>query len=118
MHSPTDFMRNWKNHVNVTGFSCVPTGSLLQNSTGQTQQGRQTVTVSGRQGVSAALDTTRQSEPGVSSSSRLMCAASVEVDSKGERQPDQNLSPVSPLGDAEYDAYLRLSAGQQVQLVT
>ena len=35
----------------------------------------------------------------------------------GERQSDQNLSPVSPLGDAEYDAHLRLSAGQREQLV-
>ena len=34
-----------------------------------------------------------------------------------ERQSDQNLLPVSPLGDAEYDAHLRLSAGQRVQLV-
>ena len=67
--------------------------------------------------VHAALDTTRQSEPAVSNSSRLMCAASGVVDGKGERQSDQNLSPVSPLGDAEYDAHLRSSAGQQVQLV-
>ena len=73
--------------------------------------------MSGRPGVSAALDTTRQSEPAVSNSSRLMCAASGVVDGKGERQSDQNLSPVSPLGDAEYDAHLRLSAGQRVQLV-
>ena len=35
----------------------------------------------------------------------------------GERQSDQNLLPVSPLGDAEYDAHLRLSAEQRVQLV-
>ena len=35
----------------------------------------------------------------------------------GERHSDQNLSPVSPLDDAEYDAHLRLSAGQRVQLV-
>ena len=35
----------------------------------------------------------------------------------GERQSVQNLLPVSPLGDAEYDAHLRLSAGQRVQLV-
>ena len=31
-----------------------------------------------------------------------------------ERQSSQNLSPVSPSGDAEYDAHLRLSAGQLV----
>ena len=37
--------------------------------------------------------------------------------SVNERQSDQNLSPVSPLGDAEYDAHLRLSAGQRVQPV-
>jgi hypothetical protein len=24
MHSPVDFMRNWKNHVKVTGLSCTP----------------------------------------------------------------------------------------------
>ena len=35
----------------------------------------------------------------------------------GERQSDQNLLPVSPLGDAEYDAHLRLSAEQRVQLI-
>ena len=34
-----------------------------------------------------------------------------------ERQSDQNMSPVSLSGDAEYDAHLRLSAGQRVQLV-
>ena len=34
-----------------------------------------------------------------------------------ERESDQNLSPVSPLCGAEYDAHLRLSAGQRVQRV-
>ena len=58
--------------------------NTVQNSTGLTEQGRQTV--SGRPGV-------------------------------GERQSEQNLSPVTLLGDAEYDAHLRLSAGQRVQLV-
>ena len=67
---------------------------------------------------SAALDTTGQSEPAASNSSRLMCAASGAVDSKDERQSDQNLSLVSPMGDAEYDAHPGLSAGQRVQLVS
>ena len=35
-----------------------------------------------------------------------------------ERQSAQNLSPVSLLGDAEYDAHPGLSAGQRVQLVS
>ena len=35
----------------------------------------------------------------------------------GERQSEQNLSPMSLLGDAPYDAHLRVSAGQRVQLV-
>ena len=26
MHSPIDVMQNWKNYVNVTGFSCIPIG--------------------------------------------------------------------------------------------
>ena len=46
-----------------------------------TDHGRQIV--SGRPGVSAALDTTRQSEPAVPNSSRLMCAASGVVDGNG-----------------------------------
>ena len=28
MHSPNGFMRNWKNHVKVTGLSCIPIGTF------------------------------------------------------------------------------------------
>ena len=45
------------------------------------------------------------------------CGVLEENQRVNERQSDQNLSPVSLSGDAEYDAHLRLSAGQRVQLV-
>ena len=62
-------------------------GQIVHNSTDQTEHGRQAATVSGRPEVVV------------------------------ERQSDQNLSLVSPLDDAEYDAHLGLSARQQEQLV-
>jgi hypothetical protein len=30
MHPPSDFMRNRKNYVKVTGLSCIPFGTFLQ----------------------------------------------------------------------------------------
>ena len=62
-------------------------GQTVQNSNGQIEQGKQTASVSGRPKM---------------------------VD---ERQSEQNLSLVSPPGDAEYDAHLGLSARQREQLV-
>ena len=30
MHSPIESMRNWKNHVNATGLSCIPIGTFYR----------------------------------------------------------------------------------------
>ena len=110
-------------------------GVLQQNSTVQnrtdltdhTDHGRQTV--SGRPGVDTLSERAQSSCQPTSSNVATVFANSVgapgpdscgvlgENQSGYERQSDQNLLPVSPLGDAEYDAHLRLSAGQRVQLV-
>ena len=110
-------------------------GVLQQNSTVQnrtdltdhTDHGRQTV--SGRPGVDALSKRAQSSchptsrnvaavfSNSVGAPGPDSCGGLEENQSVNERQSDQNLSPVSPLGDAEYDAHLRLSAGQRVQLV-
>ena len=110
-------------------------GVLQQNGTVQsrtdltdhTDHGRQTV--SGRPGVDALSKRAQSSchptsrnvaavfSNSVGAPGPDSCGGLEENQSVNERQSDQNLSPVSPLGDAEYDAHLRLSAGQRVQLV-
>ena len=37
MHSPIVLMRNWKNHVKVTGLSCIPMGLAKHDTEANTQ---------------------------------------------------------------------------------